>query len=60
MWHGVLMQNTLTQLRQNPAEWRRRGLTPPDVIQAMVERRLAEPGHHAPVGDPSYADFFRG
>jgi hypothetical protein len=52
--------NTLVQLRQNPMEWRRRGLTPPDVIRAMVEERLAEPGHTQPVGDPSYADFFRG
>ncbi|MEN0101624.1 hypothetical protein ACO0E1_05415 [Curtobacterium sp. RRHDQ66] len=53
------MQNTLSQLRQNPVEWRRRGLTPPDVIQAMVNERLAEPGHNAPMTNPSYADFFR-
>ncbi|WP_175470107.1 hypothetical protein [Curtobacterium sp. MCBA15_001] len=53
-------QNDLHQLRSNPMEWRRRGLTPPDVIQAMVEQRLAEPGHSPLVGDPSYADFFRG
>ncbi|MCA5922292.1 MULTISPECIES: hypothetical protein [Curtobacterium] len=53
------MQNTLKQLRSNPVEWRRRGLTPPDVIQAMIEQRLAEPGHSQPVGDPSYQDFFR-
>jgi hypothetical protein len=50
---------TIAQLRQNPIEWRRRGLTPPDVIQAMVQERLAEPGLNQPVGDPSYADFFR-
>ncbi|WP_181436771.1 MULTISPECIES: hypothetical protein [unclassified Curtobacterium] len=53
------MQNTLNQLRSNPVEWHRRGLTPPDVIQAMIEQRLAEPGHSQPVGDPSYQDFFR-
>ncbi len=53
------MQNTLNQLRSNPVEWRRRGLTPPDVIQAMIEQRLAEPGHSQPVGDPSYQYFFR-
>jgi hypothetical protein len=53
------MQNTLNQLRSNPVEWRRRGLTPPDVIQAMIEQRLAEPGHAQPLGDPSYQDFFR-
>ena len=53
------MQNTLNQLRSNQVEWRRRGLTPPDVIQAMIEQRLAEPGHSQPVGDPSYQDFFR-
>ncbi|MBF4595783.1 MULTISPECIES: hypothetical protein [Curtobacterium] len=53
------MQSTLNQLRSNPVEWRRRGLTPPDVIQAMIEQRLAEPGHSQPVGDPSYQDFFR-
>ncbi|MGN7190393.1 MULTISPECIES: hypothetical protein [unclassified Curtobacterium] len=52
-------QNSLMQLRANPMEWRRRGLTPPDVIQAMIEERLAEPGHSQPVGDPSYQDFFR-
>jgi hypothetical protein len=51
--------NSLAQLRQNPMEWRRRGLTPPDVIRAMVEERLSEPGHTQPVGDPSYSDFFR-
>ncbi|MGN8051072.1 hypothetical protein ACTJKO_15435 [Curtobacterium sp. 22159] len=51
--------STLKQLRANPMEWRRRGLTPPDVIQSMVEERLAEPGHAQPVGDPSYQDFFR-
>jgi hypothetical protein len=52
--------NNLVQLRQNPMEWRRRGLTPPDVIRAMVEERLAEPGHTQSFTDPSYADFFRG
>lgn len=52
-------QSDITQLRANPLEWRRRGLTPPDVIQAMVEERLREPGHSQPVGDPSYSDFFR-
>jgi hypothetical protein len=51
--------SSISKLRANPVEWRRRGLTPPDVIQAMVEARLAEPGHNQPVGDPSYADFFR-
>jgi hypothetical protein len=55
----MAQKNPLVQLRQNPLEWRRRGLTPPDVIQAMIEERLAEPGHNQPVGDPSYADFFR-
>jgi len=52
-------QSTLMQLRANPVEWRRRGLTPPDAIQAMVEERLAQPGHAQLVGDPSYQDFFR-
>jgi hypothetical protein len=52
-------QNDITQLRANPLEWRRRGLTPPDAIQAMVEERLREPGHSPVVGDPAYADFFR-
>ncbi|MEV7932692.1 hypothetical protein [Curtobacterium sp. ER1/6] len=53
-------QSTLMQLRANPMEWRRRGLTPPDALQAMVEERLAQPGHSPIVGDPSYQDFFRG
>ncbi|MBT2502701.1 hypothetical protein [Curtobacterium sp. ISL-83] len=52
------IKTTLMQLRSDPAEWLRRGLTPPDVIQAMVEERLAIPGLAQPVGDPSYADFF--
>jgi hypothetical protein len=43
---------TLKQLRENPVEWRRRGLTPPSVIEAMVAERLGSPV------DPSYADFF--
>ena len=53
-------KNPLMQLRQDPLEWRRRGLTQPDVIRAMIEERLAQPGHNQPVGDPSYADFFQG
>lgn len=53
----MLDRQTLAQLRQNPMEWRRRGLTPPDALQQMVETRLAQGMHPA---DPSYADFFAG
>jgi hypothetical protein len=53
----MLDRQTLETLRLDPTEWRRRGLTPPDAIAAMVEERLN--AGHAGV-DPSYADFFQG
>lgn len=51
---------TLEMLRAHPTEWRRRGLTPPAELDAMVAVRVANtPGSHLPI-DPSYADFFAG
>ncbi|WP_175477448.1 hypothetical protein [Curtobacterium sp. MCBA15_008] len=51
---------TLEMLRAHPTEWRRRGLTPPAELDAMVAARVANtPGSRLPV-DPSYADFFAG
>jgi len=50
---------TLEMLRAHPTEWRRRGLTPPAELDAMVAARVATTGSHLPV-DPSYADFFAG
>ncbi|MCJ1714746.1 hypothetical protein ACLBWP_06650 [Microbacterium sp. M1A1_1b] len=46
----------LDQLRRDPAEWRRRGLTPPADLEAIVRSRV---GHGVPA-EPTYADFFTG
>ena len=51
----MLDQSTLEQLRSNPVEWRRRGLTPPADLDEIVQARLSAHMGHA---DPSYADFF--
>jgi hypothetical protein len=53
-------QLDLQTLRRSAAEWRRRGLTPPEAIEAMVTARINEgPFPHAGGGqDPAYADFF--
>lgn len=49
----------LEALRRSSAEWRRRGLTPPDAIAAMVAERVAGSADGSSVGgDPAYADFF--
>jgi hypothetical protein len=50
----MIERETLASLRKNPMEWRRRGLTPPDALRAMVEERIHDGGK----ADPSYADFF--
>lgn len=47
---------SLEELRRDPAEWRRRGLTPPDDLAAIVRSRVG----HGSVADPTYADFFAG
>jgi hypothetical protein len=46
---------SMTDLRQQPTEWHRRGLSHPDEIQAMVRRRTSD----AVPDEPSYADFFQ-
>lgn len=53
-------QLDLQTLRRSAAEWRRRGLTPPDAIEAMVTARInSGPFPHAGGDqDPAYADFF--
>lgn len=40
--------------RQEPSEWRCRGLTPPDELAALVQARLDD----LP-SEPAYGDFFR-
>lgn len=54
----------LATLRRSPSEWRRRGLTPPDMIATMVRNRIDGGTLRllggAAVGEPSYADFFEG
>ena len=51
---------SLDLLRTRPTEWRRRGLTPPDELTAIVAARVANTGagHVRAAGEPSYADFF--
>lgn len=50
-------QHSLAELRQYPREWRRRGLTPPAALDAIVTARLNDTvGLAAP--KPTYADFF--
>lgn len=53
---AALRRQDLVQLRQDPREWRRRGLTPPAALDAMVRERVL--GDGALPLDPSYADFF--
>ncbi len=48
----------LDLLRPQPTEWRRRGLTPPAELDAIIASRLAgTPRTYVPA-EPSYADFF--
>ncbi|WIE83220.1 hypothetical protein [Curtobacterium sp. MCPF17_021] len=49
----------LDVLRSEPVEWRRRGLTPPAELDAIIARRLAGAVRGVPA-DPTYADFFAG
>ncbi|WP_439689798.1 hypothetical protein ACRQ4C_01480 [Curtobacterium sp. SP.BCp] len=52
-------QHQLHQLRQNPTEWHRRGMTAPAEIDVLVANRLQENYPTiAAAGEPSYADFF--
>jgi hypothetical protein len=55
----MLDRETLNALRQNPTEWRRRGLTPPDALAEMVEARVSGTSRMRRPLDPSYADFFQ-
>ncbi|WP_242090561.1 hypothetical protein [Curtobacterium sp. DN_7.5] len=49
---------SLEELRRDPREWHRRGMTHPAVLRAMVVARVN--GHDRPVQEPTYADFFNG
>lgn len=49
-------RGALEELRRDPAEWRRRGLTPPADLAEIVRSRVG----HGTVADPTYADFFAG
>ncbi|MFZ7089331.1 hypothetical protein [Curtobacterium sp. RRHDQ10] len=48
--------HNLAELRQDPIEWRRRGLIPPAALEAMVNERVGAVAHVP--AEPSYADFF--
>lgn len=39
---------------RDPEQWRRRGLTPPEELDALVRVRVG----WLPVAEPTYADFF--
>jgi len=54
----MLDRQALASLRQHPTEWRRRGLTPPDELAAIVAARLHEPMTQTYGREPAYADFF--
>ncbi len=50
-------RDTLAELRLNPTEWHRRGMTAPAEIDRIVAARLSHRyTQHAP--EPFYADFF--
>ncbi len=53
-------RHTLAELRLNPSEWHRRGMSAPTDIDKLVTERL---GHRYTnntqhTAEPSYADFF--
>ncbi|KTR40377.1 hypothetical protein NS263_07895 [Curtobacterium oceanosedimentum] len=53
-------RHTLAELRLNPTEWHRRGMSAPTDIDKLVSARLgyrytSDTQHTA---EPSYADFF--
>lgn len=43
----------LARARQDPQQWRRHGLTPPNELEAIIAARL-----HGRPAEPRYADFF--
>ncbi|WP_176491489.1 hypothetical protein [Curtobacterium sp. 'Ferrero'] len=51
-------RTSIEELRRDPREWNRRGLTHPAVLRAMVTARVN--GHDGPAQEPTYADFFSG
>lgn len=53
----MLDRTTINHLRQYPTEWRRRGLTPPADLDAIVTARINQAPPY-PVREPAYADFF--
>lgn len=49
---------SLEVLRRHPGEWRRRGLTPPSELDALVAARVAGTERSIVASEPAYADFF--
>lgn len=70
----ILRGSILARLRQDPSEWRRHGLTPPDELARIVAEHLNTPplascDNGGNVPDPNerytdtdavYSDFFTG
>lgn len=50
---------SIEELRKIPAQWRRRGLTPPHELAAIVHRRTIATFTTPSYREPVYADFFR-
>jgi hypothetical protein len=48
-------RQTLSELRSQPIEWHRRGMSHPNEVELMVHHRLLD---NVPP-EPSYGDFFR-
>jgi hypothetical protein len=46
-----------SELRHYASEWRKRGLTPPDDLDALVRARIA--GRPTRAREAVYADFFK-
>jgi hypothetical protein len=49
---------SLEVLRRHPMEWRRRGLTPPSELDALVAARIEGTERSFVTAEPAYADFF--
>jgi hypothetical protein len=50
-------RHTLAELRLNPTEWHRRGMSAPTDIDKLVSARLGY-RYTSETAEPSYADFF--
>ncbi len=59
MTRPVTAARSIEELRRIPAQWRRRGLTPPHELAAIIHRRTTATFTIPAYREPVYADFFR-